>query len=136
MDLLGPTLGKALELAKLKKVPAGRRWQLVSLVGRLLLRRLKALHERGWVHCDLNPGNVLVGRRGEAEGPERWRPFLVDFGSAQREGAAAPAHLGTVEFNSVRSADGGCRLPWDDLEGLGWMLCFFILGDLPWRRAV
>jgi len=63
-----------------------------------------------------------------------WRPYLIDFGCAQ----CLPwskwlrPDFGTVDFNSIHSADGGPRGPCDDVESLGWVLCYGLLGELPW----
>mmetsp|Transcript_105488 Transcript_105488/g.330501 ORF Transcript_105488/g.330501 Transcript_105488/m.330501 type:complete len:605 (+) Transcript_105488:55-1869(+) len=136
LDLLGPSLFQAMghTMAHNWRHSAPQRWQNICVVGRLLLRRLKAIHDQGFVHCDIQPENILIGRRGAGTEAERWRPFLIDFGLAHPCAGGAPVqgHAGTLEYNSVRSADGGVRLPRDDVEALGWVLCYFVVGDLPW----
>ena len=56
----------------------------VALLGVHLLAALRTVHDRGFVHVDIKPANVLV-RSG--------RPVLVDFGSSRRRGASQPAGL-------------------------------------------
>lgn len=109
------------------------RWLAVSLIGRLLLRRLRAMHVRGFVHCDLKPENVLVGSPSGSPDQHN-RPYLVDFGTARKFPGGEPLRgdLGSVDYNSISSADGGERRPSDDLESLGWVLLHGLFGELPW----
>jgi len=127
-------------LPHFKNRSRGQRWRAVRVLGRLLLRRLQAVHNCGYVHCDVSPYNVLFGCTGcdEAEGECHGRgptlvPYLIDFGLARTHpGNPLGAEHGTVEFVSIRSAAGGPRLPEDDLEALGWVMAFLVLADLPW----
>lgn len=50
----------------------------VKQTSRQLIRAVKDLHAQGWVHCDLNPTNILVSPQGLV--------WLIDFGAATREG--------------------------------------------------
>ena len=51
--------------------------ELVAAIGCQIARALGHAHERGIVHRDVKPANVLVSRRGEVK--------IVDFGIAQRD---------------------------------------------------
>mmetsp|Transcript_112738 Transcript_112738/g.313686 ORF Transcript_112738/g.313686 Transcript_112738/m.313686 type:complete len:424 (+) Transcript_112738:67-1338(+) len=106
------------------------RWPATCILGRLLLRRLEALHRCGFVHCDVSPENVLLGRSG-SDGLE---PHLVDFGLARPYPGGAPlaGEHGSGEWSSIRSGDGGERRPEDDLEALGWVLANCMHSVLPW----
>jgi serine/threonine protein kinase len=53
-------------------------WNLSTALVNQILEILSYLHERGWLHCDLNPGNILLG--------DGDRVCLIDFGAAQRIG--------------------------------------------------
>ena len=35
----------------------------IKNIGKQLLFKLKTLHEVGWVHNDVKPGNILFGRK-------------------------------------------------------------------------
>ncbi|MEZ4366110.1 MAG: serine/threonine-protein kinase [Kofleriaceae bacterium] len=60
----------------------GERLELVaSLVG--IVEAMAYAHDRGVVHRDLNPNNILLGKRGEAT--------LIDWGIAKDIGAYAPS---------------------------------------------
>lgn len=127
-------------LPHFKNRSRAQRWRAVRVLGRMLLRRLQAVHRCGYIHCDISPYNVLFGcteyddknNGGKGEGPALV-PYLIDFGLARpHPGQPLGAEHGTVEFVSVRSAAGGPRLPEDDLEALGWVMVFLVVGDLPW----
>jgi eukaryotic-like serine/threonine-protein kinase len=64
--------------------------QSVALIAKVA-RAAAAIHAHGIVHCDLNPRNILVGRRdGELH------PWVIDFGIAQQIAAPAPADVSRV----------------------------------------
>ncbi|PBJ74302.1 protein kinase [Trypanosoma cruzi cruzi] len=50
--------------------------RLVAVVGEQLLRGVQHMHERGYIHRDIKPGNVLVNKKGNVK--------LSDFGLSQR----------------------------------------------------
>ncbi|MDB4995725.1 MAG: Protein kinase [Myxococcaceae bacterium] len=60
-------------LAKKSRLPP----ELVAHIGAEVARALVHAHERGIVHRDVKPSNILLSKRGEVK--------LVDFGIAQRE---------------------------------------------------
>eukprot|EP00408_Alexandrium_pacificum_P024460 CAMPEP_0171182112 /NCGR_PEP_ID=MMETSP0790-20130122/14602_1 /TAXON_ID=2925 /ORGANISM="Alexandrium catenella, Strain OF101" /LENGTH=625 /DNA_ID=CAMNT_0011647061 /DNA_START=49 /DNA_END=1926 /DNA_ORIENTATION=- len=114
---------------------AAQRWTSLCVVGRLALRRLKALHDCGFVHCDISPDNIALGvSREQSNGSTQFGLYLVGLEHAQKYpgGRALGSEVGSTEWSSIRSADGGERLPEDDLESLGWVLMNGLLGDLPW----
>eukprot|EP00747_Dinoflagellata_sp_TGD_P209718 gnl/TRDRNA2_/TRDRNA2_83092_c0_seq1.p1 gnl/TRDRNA2_/TRDRNA2_83092_c0~~gnl/TRDRNA2_/TRDRNA2_83092_c0_seq1.p1 ORF type:complete len:495 (-),score=64.62 gnl/TRDRNA2_/TRDRNA2_83092_c0_seq1:148-1632(-) len=136
LELLGPSLDKL--FVELLAWPISIRWQVVRVIGRLLLRRLEDLHRCGYVHCDIQPRNVLLGRVG-SDG-NRGGPFLIDFDCSRPFPGGEPMKCfwGTVEFNSSHSAIGDKqeRDPIDDLESLAWLLCHGLFGELPWFRLI
>lgn len=132
-ELLGSPLTKVFE--RLEDQPLDTRWAALQVIGRLLLRRLEAVHSCGYVHCDISPENVLLGRTRLAGAAfSKVTPYLIDFGLTQRHpnGKRLEGSLGSCEWSSVRSADGGRRIPEDDLEALGWVLVNGLFGELPW----
>jgi len=125
-----PILGESLEglLRCREDSGMGSRisWSAARALGRSLLATLQGIHERGVIHCDLSPLNVLVG--------PRCCPFLIDFGQSRALGSAhCEKAEGTVEYNSIRAGYPGQRTPADDLESLGWVMWRCVVGPLPWR---
>jgi serine/threonine protein kinase/Flp pilus assembly protein TadD len=110
----------------------------VCWMGTCLAEALQYSHERGLIHLDLKPSNVLWGADGQ--------PMLLDLHLTRGPipaGAPAPAWLGGTpaymapeqrlalaavrEGRSVREAVDGRA----DLYALGMMLCEALGGDLP-----
>ncbi len=106
----------------------------VCLVLRQLVTALTAVHGTGWLHLDLNPGNVIIDDTGILT--------LLDFGAVQRQRAIdtwswplgrhrymAHEHLhGRVEEPRYR------RLcPATDVHQLACLVMFLLSGQEPFR---
>ena len=50
-------------------------WPTVRDIVLQVLDILSSVHQAGWIHCDLNPNNIIVRDK---------RVFLIDFGAAQQ----------------------------------------------------
>ena len=142
MELLGPSLD---DLYKQKGGGACVRLGGPPLlcVGRGVVRLLRRLHLAGYVHNDVKPANLLLGK---AATGQPTRLHLIDFGSSTRiEGhtfsasdtlyeAPAPGPMGTPRFASVAAEE--CRRPMrpaDDLESLAYTLTYLAAGSLRWQ---
>jgi tRNA A-37 threonylcarbamoyl transferase component Bud32 len=108
--------------------PAGRRGLPVPEVlalGRRLLAALAYVHERGVVHGDLTPRNVLL--RGPAN------PVLVDFGIARLDSlgaeAVAQAAAGTPLYLAPERFRGAPSSPRTDLFAVGALLWEALAGQ-------
>uniref|UniRef100_A0A7S1WVM3 Casein kinase I n=1 Tax=Alexandrium catenella TaxID=2925 RepID=A0A7S1WVM3_ALECA len=118
---------------RMKGASLAIRWRVLRVIGRMLVRRLEAIHRHGFVHCDIQPNNILMHSHGTDSFLDEL-PYLVDFGTAMRSPGGEPQRpdRGSVDFNSVATASGGVRGPCDDLESMGWVLSFGLFGELPW----
>jgi len=131
-ELLGSPLTKVFD--RIQSQTPEVRWRALRIVGRLMVRRLEAFHECGYVHCDISPENILLGRARESNGSNKASLYLIDFELARRHpgGPYTENYIGSSEWSSIRSADSRQRFPEDDLEALGWVLANGLLGPLPW----
>ncbi|MBI1852726.1 MAG: tetratricopeptide repeat protein [Planctomycetes bacterium] len=92
---------------------------------------LGAAHQRGIVHRDVKPANVLVDRVG--------RPFLVDFGLARedrRTGATLTSgFVGTPQYASPEQARGELLDPRSDVFSFGAMAFEALCGRSPFEGS-
>lgn len=89
---------------------------------------LQHVHERGWVHYDVKPDNIIVTPGG--------RPLLFDFGSARRIGSARPKYVtGTDGYISPEEAALGNPGPAADVFALGVILYEMLTATLPFPKG-
>lgn len=90
---------------------------------------LEVAHERGIVHRDIKPQNVLVTPSGEVK--------VADFGIARAASATVVTKthlvLGTVGYMSPEQAAGERVGPASDLYSLGVVLYEMLTGELPYE---
>jgi serine/threonine-protein kinase len=77
-------------------------------------------HSRGFVHLDVKPQNVLIGRFGDA--------YLADWGVAARVGTRLTGLCGTPAFVAPEMVTGGVVDPRTDVFLLGAVLHFVLTG--------
>src|SRR4051812_2221141 len=94
-----------------------------------IARALGAAHERGIVHRDVKPQNVLIDEEGTAK--------VTDFGIARtldQEGLTADGRvLGTTDYVSPEQALGHAVTGQSDLYSLGVVLFEMLTGDVPFH---
>jgi YVTN family beta-propeller protein len=104
---------------------------LVTQVG----SALDAAHERGLVHRDVKPSNVLLAGRAGRE-----HCYLADFGlstsASDRSAVADPQQIvGTIDYVAPEQIRGGEVDGRADVYSLACLLYESLTGDVPFRRV-
>jgi serine/threonine protein kinase len=125
MELIdGPTLHSIMS-----DYPKGMPLDLATGIFRQLADAVAYAHERGTIHRDIKPGNVLM-----ADGT---RPVLTDFGLARIVGGerltASGMSSGTPAYMSPEQASGGEISGESDIYSLGIMLYEMVTGNVPFK---
>lgn len=92
-----------------------------------IAKALEAAHQRGVIHRDIKPQNVLLTEKGEAK--------VGDFGIARAASSATMTKtgdvMGTARYISPEQAMGQPASPQGDLYSLGVVLYEMLTGELP-----
>lgn len=113
--------------------------QTVVLIAEQALERLQVLSDKGIVHRDLKPDNFLLDIQKQNV------LHLIDFGLSKKflndkhehfEFLKGVGLVGTPRYTSINSHLGFQQSRRDDLESLGYILVYFLKGNLPWMNMV
>ena len=117
----------AMEL--LESAPLPRKDAEVAKFAIAVAGAVRLLHERGFVHRDLKPKNILSRGGG---------PVLIDFALAERVGTPIEKVSGTPGFVAPEQFDGGTITPLIDIHALGVLLDRCFDGHPPriWARII
>ena len=96
------------------------------------------MHTRLFIHRDMKPDNFLVGR-----GPKSSIIHIIDFGLAKRyRDPKTNQHIpyknnknltGTARYASINTHMGIEQSRRDDIEGICYVVLYFLKGSLPWQ---
>lgn len=109
----------------------------ISNIAVQILYRLQELHNKGWLHQDIKPENILI------DNLNGQKLYLVDYGTSgywwDNETNSHVIYqqskkiVGTARYSCIANHQGYIQSRKDDLESLGYVLLYLIMGRLPWQ---
>jgi serine/threonine protein kinase len=136
MELLGKSLEGLLKQSPGKKMSI----KTVCLLGIEMLKILKCIHDKNYIHRDIKPDNFAIGYS------EPNNLFLLDFGLAKKYRSSRTLEqkpmqknkklTGTARYASINALRGYDQSRRDDLESVGYVLAYLLRGNLPWQGII
>ena len=133
MELLDASLDNL--LAKYRRFSV----KTTAMLGYQIIKILKYIHDKHIIHRDIKPDNFAMGRN-ESNGTL----YLIDFGLAKKFRSSRTLKqyplikrkslTGTARYASINALQGYEQSRRDDLESAGYVLMYFLRGDLPWQN--
>lgn len=132
IDYLGPSLSKLHDYCDQKFTLKTTLYIAIKSI-----RILEYIHNNGIIHRDIKPENFLIGNGKKFSK----RLYIVDFGLSKKfieqnnhiPFKSGKGFTGSYRYCSLRGHEGIESSRRDDLESLGNVLIFFLLGKLPWQ---
>jgi len=113
----------------------------VCNLGYQMVEILKYIHDKHIIHQDIKPDNFVT-----SYGENKNNIYLLDFGLARKYRSSTTLKhypklekkklTGTARYASINALNGTTQSRRDDLESVGYVLMYFLRGNLPWQGLV
>ena len=137
MELMGKSLEDLFENLPNKKMSI----RCVCNLGYQMIDIMEYIHNKHIIHRDIKPDNFVMGK-----GAKSKYLFLLDFGLSKKYRSSTTLKhyplikrkklTGTARYASVNALNGMTQSRRDDLEAIGYVLMYFLIGKLPWQGMV
>ena len=134
MELMGKSLEYYFENNPNKKMSI----RCVCNLGYQMIEIMEEIHNKNIIHRDIKPDNFVMGR-----GDKSKYLYLLDFGLSKKYRSSSTLKhyqlikgkklTGTARYASINALNGMTQSRRDDLEAIGYVLMYFLLGKLPWQ---
>lgn len=99
---------------------------------RSVLQGLAQLHEKGYLHGDISPGNIFCTDSGDIllidlGAAKKWEDMTVTFSAAFLK----PDYASPEQYQTARTGKCGTEGPWTDLYSLGGVMYYCLTGRKP-----
>ncbi|CAE7449291.1 csnk1d, partial [Symbiodinium pilosum] len=133
MGLLGPSLEDLFMKTCRRKFSL----KTVLMLGEQMINCIEFVHSFKIIHRDIKPSNFVVGDKRSD------KVYIVDFGLAKRyRDPETGKHIafvkksgmtGTARYTTINLHEGCEPSRRDDLGSIGYVLLYFLRGQLPWQ---
>ena len=137
MELLGKSLDQIFHELPARKMSI----RCVCNIAYQLISIFEILHNNNIIHRDIKPANIAIG----LDEKNKYL-YLLDFGLSKKyRSSTSKKHfsftqnnkfIGNARYSSINALEGGTQSRRDDLESLGYLLVYFLVGKLPWQGNI
>ena len=109
-----------------------------AMLGYQMVDVLQYIHDKHIIHRDIKPDNFVMG-----SGELNYKLYILDFGLAKKYRSSRTLEqypyvkkkklTGTARYASIHALEAYEQSRRDDLESVGYVLMYFLRGELPWQ---